>query len=119
MAEQFLYLTTTGWKSGQPHEIEIWFVAYEGRFYIVSEHRERSHWVRNVRQHPAVTWRIGNRAAGDLDGPLYTGTARALDPTSEPDHVKAVAGLMDAKYEWSDGLIVELSQAGAGPRSGS
>lgn len=109
MAEHFLYLTTTGWKSGRPHEIEIWFVEYEGRFYIVSEHRERSHWVRNVRQHPAVTWRIGNRAAGEYDGPVYTGSARALDASTEPELHAAVAALMDAKYDWSDGLIVELA----------
>ena len=114
MAEHFLYLTTTGWKSGQPHEIEIWFVEREGRFYVVSEHRERSHWVRNVRQHPAVTWRIGNRAAGAL-GPIYTGTARPLDAAAEPEQVAAVAALMDAKYEWSDGLIVALVPADAGP----
>ena len=27
--KQFLYLTTTGHKSGAPHEIEIWFVPHE------------------------------------------------------------------------------------------
>ena len=112
MAEHFLYLTTTGWRSGQPHEIEIWFVEYKGRFYIVSEHRERSHWVRNVRQYPAVTWRIGNRAAGEYAGPITTGTARPLDAAAEPERHAAVAALMDAKYDWSDGLIVELTPAG-------
>ena len=70
--------------------------------------------MRNVRQHPAVTWRIGNREAGEFAGPVYTGTARALDPAAEPELHAAVAALMDAKYEWSDGLIVELAPADAG-----
>jgi hypothetical protein len=26
----YLYLTTTGWKSGRPHEIEIWFTELMG-----------------------------------------------------------------------------------------
>jgi hypothetical protein len=38
---QFLYLTTIGWKTGNPHEIEIWFVAHDGRYYVVSELHER------------------------------------------------------------------------------
>jgi hypothetical protein len=28
----------------------------------------------------------------------------------EPDLVRAVRALMDAKYAWSDGLVVELSR---------
>ncbi len=34
---QFLYLTTIGRKSGKPHQIEIWFVEYQGCCYIVNE----------------------------------------------------------------------------------
>jgi hypothetical protein len=40
MAERFLYLTTTGHKSGLPRRIEIWFVGHAGRHYLVSERRE-------------------------------------------------------------------------------
>ena len=39
---QFLYLATTGWKTGRQHRIEIWFVEYSGRYYIVSEHPGRT-----------------------------------------------------------------------------
>jgi len=99
--EQYLYLTTTGWKTGNPHTIEIWFVARDGRYYIVSEHRERSHWVQNIRHNPAVTFRVGTAT--------FRGIGRVVDREAEPDLAAAVSALMDAKYDWSDGLIVELT----------
>jgi hypothetical protein len=97
---EFLYLTTTGWKSGQPHEIEIWFVPYEGCYYLCAEHRERTHWVQNIRQTPAVSFWI--------NGQTYRGTGQAIDPTAEPERAAALVALFDAKYQWSDGLFVEL-----------
>jgi hypothetical protein len=100
---QFIYVTTTGWKTGNPHEIEIWFVQHEACCYIVSEMRERAHWVQNIRRHPAITFR--------LDEKSYRGTGRVIDPTVEPELAQAVSDLMDAKYNWSNGLIVELCPA--------
>ncbi len=38
-----LYLTTTGWKSGRPHEIEIWYTEWEGRYYVVAERGGQAH----------------------------------------------------------------------------
>ncbi|WP_415281504.1 nitroreductase/quinone reductase family protein [Candidatus Nitrososphaera sp. FF02] len=102
---QFLYLTTKGWKTGKQHEIEIWFVELKGRHYIVSEHMERSHWVQNVIHEPRVSFRVGNSE--------HQGTARAVNPDREPALAKNVAKLMDAKYGWSQGLIVELVQSAA------
>lgn len=107
-SEQFLYLMTHGWKSGKPHAIEIWYVEHDGRYYIVSEHRERSHWVQNIRHTPQVTFSIGTKA--DKGTPIQ-GIGRIVDPVVEPRLAKAVATLMEAKYDWSDGLIVELSPA--------
>jgi deazaflavin-dependent oxidoreductase (nitroreductase family) len=100
---QYLYLTTTGWKSGREHHIEIWYVFHAGRYYLVAETGERAHWVQNIRSNPAVTFRVGEAS--------FTGTARAVDRTAEPELAAAVAALMDAKYDWSDGLIVELAPA--------
>ncbi|MDX1991033.1 MAG: nitroreductase/quinone reductase family protein [bacterium] len=99
--QPYLYLTTTGWKTGKQHEIEIWFVPYEGCFYLVAEHRDKSHWVQNIQHQPNVTWRVGETH--------YSGSGRAVDPTTEPEVARAVSALMDAKYQWSDGLIVELA----------
>jgi hypothetical protein len=39
--QQFLYLTTKGWKTGRQHRIEIWFVSSADKYYIVSEHKEK------------------------------------------------------------------------------
>jgi deazaflavin-dependent oxidoreductase (nitroreductase family) len=100
---QFIYVTTTGWKTGNPHTIEIWFVAYEGRYYMVSEHYEQSHWVQNIQHNPAVIFRVGAET--------FQGTGRIVDRSAEPELAAAVSALMDTKYEWSEGLIVELTPA--------
>jgi deazaflavin-dependent oxidoreductase (nitroreductase family) len=102
---QFLYLTTTGWKTRNAHEIEIWFVEFEGNYYIVAERRERSQWVQNIAHNPAISFRVGDKT--------YPGTGRIIDPEREPALADAVSALMDAKYQWSDGLIVELSPGDA------
>jgi deazaflavin-dependent oxidoreductase (nitroreductase family) len=98
---QFLYLTTTGWKTNSPHEIEIWFVPHNARYYLVSEGRERAHWVQNIWHNPAISFRVADQT--------FSGTGRTVDPAQEPQLAAEVAALMDAKYDWSDGLIVELA----------
>lgn len=98
---EFLYLTTTGHKTGNPHEIEIWFVPHQDKFYLVSENRESSHWVQNIQQNPSITFHVG--------GHHYTGRGRVVDADGESSLAKIIRRRMDAKYEWSDGLIVELT----------
>lgn len=100
---QYLYLTTIGRKTGKQHQIEIWFVAHDGCCYLVTEAPERSDWVRNIRYNPAVSFSIGTRDEEPIDG-----TGQVIDHTAEPELVSAVAALMDAKYNWSNGQIVEL-----------
>lgn len=97
---EFLYLTTVGHQTGQPHQIEIWYVAYDGCYFLCAETRERAHWVQNLHQNPAVTFWV--------NGQTYRGVGRALDRAAEPERAAAVAALFDEKYEWSDGLLVEL-----------
>ena len=96
----FLYLTTTGRLSGHSHEIEIWFTERGGRFYLISEQRERANWVRNIQAQPQVKFRVGDRQ--------FDGTARIVHEDREPELARAVKELSDSKYGWSDGLIVEL-----------
>ncbi len=98
---EFLYLTTIGHKTGNPHEIEIWYVPYSGRYYLVAEGREGSHSVQNIRRNPAVSFHV--------EGKTHQGTGRTVDPASEPELAAAVSKLMDDKYAWSNGLIVELA----------
>ena len=88
---QFVYLTTTGRKTGIPRQIEIWFVEKEGRVYILAEHGYKAHWVQNVIANPEVTVRLGNERCA--------ATGRVVDPTkhdtlyAKGDHgLIAVAG---------------------------
>jgi deazaflavin-dependent oxidoreductase (nitroreductase family) len=57
----FCYVTTTGRRTGSPHTIEIWFVLQEGVVYMLSGDGEGSDWVRNLREHPTVGLRLGER----------------------------------------------------------
>ncbi len=99
--EQFLYLTTRGWKTGKKHQIEIWFVKHDEKYYVVGEMRERSHWVQNIRHDSSVTFRVGKKS--------FTGSARTLDKKVEPELFAAIREMMESKYKWGDGLIVELT----------
>ena len=97
----FLYLTTTGRRSGLPREIEIWFTERDGRYYLIAEHRDSAHWVRNIQAQSGVRVRVGERR--------FEGTARLVDDESEPELSRVVKALSDEKYGWSDGLIVEIT----------
>jgi len=97
----YLYLTTTGWKTGNPREIEIWFTELDGRYYLISEGGERAHWVQNLRRQPRVTFRVGRRT--------FQGKGRVVDAEGEPELQAAVSRLSTEKYDWGEGLIIELS----------
>ncbi|MDZ4766580.1 MAG: nitroreductase family deazaflavin-dependent oxidoreductase [Chloroflexota bacterium] len=100
---QYLYLNTIGRKSGSIHEIEIWFVEVDDSYYLIAEGRASADWVQNIIATPAVTIRIGARTMESR-----AGAGRVVDAAQEPDLAAAVRARMDAKYGWSDGLIVEL-----------
>jgi deazaflavin-dependent oxidoreductase (nitroreductase family) len=57
--EQYCYLTTTGRRSGEPREIEIWFALDGTTLYLLSGGRDRSDWVRNLMSDSDVKVRIG------------------------------------------------------------
>jgi deazaflavin-dependent oxidoreductase (nitroreductase family) len=95
-----LHLTTTGRRSGQPREIEIWFTAHEGRYYLIAEHGERADWVRNLRADPRVRVCV--------DGHAFAARARVVDAASEAQLHRDVRARSEAKYGWGDGLVVEV-----------
>ena len=97
----FLYLTTTGRRTGLAREIEIWFTEREGRFYVIADHGENANWVRNIQANPRVTVRVGDRR--------FAGTARIVVDERDPDLAHVAKALSEAKYGWSDGLIVEVT----------
>ena len=67
----------------------------------IGAERERANWVRNIRADPRVQVRVGDRQ--------FEGTGRPLEDAEEPELAGAIKALFDAKYGWSDGLIVELA----------
>jgi deazaflavin-dependent oxidoreductase (nitroreductase family) len=98
----YLYLTTTGRVTGQPSQIEIWFTEHGGRFYLIAE-RESANWVRNIQSQPQVKVQVGDAE--------FNAFARVVSNDREPQLAATVKALFDAKYGWSDGLIVELTPA--------
>jgi deazaflavin-dependent oxidoreductase (nitroreductase family) len=94
-------LTTRGWKTGNQHRIEIWVVEYNERYYIISERLVSSHWVQNIKHNPKVSFRVNDNE--------FKSTARIVDQEKESDLAGEVSKLMNTKYKWSQGLIVELT----------
>jgi deazaflavin-dependent oxidoreductase (nitroreductase family) len=76
-AQDYLYLTTIGRVSGNPHRIEIWFALDGSTAYLLSGGGERSDWVRNLSAKPSVRVRIGERD--------FSATARIVGPGTEED----------------------------------
>ena len=61
-AERNGYLTTTGRRTGNPHEIEIWFAVAgdHSAILLLSGGGASKDWIRNIDADPAVTFRIGD-----------------------------------------------------------
>ena len=97
----YLYLTTTGRVTGQPRQIEIGSLSMAGAS-IVAE-REKRQRVRNIQSQPQVKIRVGDAE--------FNAIARVVHNDREPQLAVAVKALFDAKYGWSDGLMVELTPA--------
>ena len=97
---EFLYLTTTGRRSGLLREIEIWFTRWSGRYYVIAERRRRSQWARNLLADPRVRVRVGRRR--------FRGRARVVDASAEPELSRTVRTRSREKYGWGAGLVVEL-----------
>ncbi|MGA2409487.1 MAG: nitroreductase family deazaflavin-dependent oxidoreductase [Candidatus Binataceae bacterium] len=99
--EQVLHLTTIGRTTGQPREIEIWFIVCRDRFYLFAETREAAGWVKNIRRNPTVSVLLG--------GHTLNATARVLDFVEDGELWHEVRAIAERKYDWGDGLPVEIS----------
>lgn len=56
--EKFIYLTTTGRKTGKTHTVELWFAVAAGGVYL-SHEGDFTDWMKNIQKHPGVSARIG------------------------------------------------------------
>jgi deazaflavin-dependent oxidoreductase (nitroreductase family) len=96
----YMYLTTIGRITGQPREIEIWFVESKGKLYILAEHFHDAQWVKNIEHNPRVRIRLGARQ--------FEATARVLDRERDQAAWLTAQRLAREKYGWGDGLPVEI-----------
>src|SRR5262249_10532230 len=101
-SSSYLYLTTIGRLSGEPREIEIWFVERNDKFYVLAEHFRNAQWVKNIERNPRVTVRIGAQ--------IFEATARILDQEADRESWVEVQKLSTAKYGWGEGLPVEITR---------
>jgi deazaflavin-dependent oxidoreductase (nitroreductase family) len=75
-------IETVGRKTGQPRRTAIGGRVIGNEFWMVSEHGQHSHYVRNIKANPKVRVRIGGR--------WRTGTAHLLpndDPIARLSHL--------------------------------
>ncbi|HEY6072903.1 MAG TPA: nitroreductase family deazaflavin-dependent oxidoreductase [Anaerolineales bacterium] len=91
--EEYCYLTTQGRRTGNPHEIEIWFTVRGRSIYFLSGGGEESDWVKNIRNQPAVHVKIGSQS--------FSGMAR-LDIQGE-EEVFVREGLATKYQGWRKG----------------
>jgi deazaflavin-dependent oxidoreductase (nitroreductase family) len=82
VGKQTTKLTHYGRKTGNPHEVTIWFVLDDERLYIGSANVNRQ-WVRNVQKTPKIKLSMG--------GETFEGNARFL--TDRAEHERAMAAI--------------------------
>jgi deazaflavin-dependent oxidoreductase (nitroreductase family) len=57
--EKFIYLTTTGRKTGKSHTVELWFASEDNRIFL-SHEGEETDWMKNLTKKPRVNLKIGS-----------------------------------------------------------
>jgi deazaflavin-dependent oxidoreductase (nitroreductase family) len=95
--KQTTTLTHYGRKTGQPHEVTIWFVLDGDRLYIGTANVKRQ-WVRNVQKKPQIRL--------SMDSETFEGTARFLADRAE--HERAMAAIR-RKY-WMFRPVIALGR---------
>jgi deazaflavin-dependent oxidoreductase (nitroreductase family) len=107
-AEPYCHLTTTGRRTGRPHEIEIWFAAVGDALYLISGGGDRSDWVKNLQAEPAARVRVGDevlQAVGRV--PVHPGEERTT--AVERLHAKYEGQVGGSLDDWQrDAFIVAL-----------
>ena len=83
------YLTTTGRRSGRPHEIEIWFGVIGETLYLICGNGPTADWYLNLVADPGVLLRI--------EGETRRGRASVV---GDPEERRRVGDVMGAKYVW-------------------
>ena len=92
------YVTTKGRRTGNPHEVEIWFGVVGDTLYLISGNGGGADWYRNALANPEVIVRI--------DKETRNGVARAVTDATER---RSVGEVMGAKYPWDGDSSIGLT----------
>jgi deazaflavin-dependent oxidoreductase (nitroreductase family) len=68
--EKFIYLTTTGRKTGRSYTKELWFAVSSGKIFL-SHEGDYTDWMKNIARNPRVGAKIGSRKI-EADGRILT-----------------------------------------------
>ena len=92
------YLMTKGRRTGNPHEVEIWFGVVGDGLYLISGNGGTADWYRNALANPDVTVRIKTETNAGVARPV-TDEAKRL----------SVGELMGVKYPWDGDASISLT----------
>jgi deazaflavin-dependent oxidoreductase (nitroreductase family) len=92
-------VVTTGRRTGNPHEIEIWFGVDDDTMYLISGNGPGADWYRNALANPDVVV--------ELAGETHRGIARDV---TDPDERRRVGDLMGDKYRWDGDASIGLTR---------
>jgi deazaflavin-dependent oxidoreductase (nitroreductase family) len=98
-ADDCCNVTTTGRRTGEPHEIEIWFGVIDDTMYLISGNGLTADWYRNALadSHVSVL----------LAGETHDGVARDV---TDSDERRRVGDVMGAKYPWDGDSSIGLTR---------
>jgi deazaflavin-dependent oxidoreductase (nitroreductase family) len=89
--DEYCYLTTTGRRSGNQHEIEMWFARDGDTFYLLAGGGRSSDWVRNIESNHRVAVRLGDDRQDAV--------GRILDASNDADEAERARSLVFDKYQ--------------------
>jgi deazaflavin-dependent oxidoreductase (nitroreductase family) len=107
--EQYIYLTTTGRKTGRSYTKELWFAIDNGKIYL-SHEGQHTDWMKNIAKNRRVRVKIGS-VTFEADGKITRDgeTAREAGKRSlyEKYYGSASKEIIDDWFELS--TVIELS----------
>ena len=106
--EKFVYLTTVGRKTGNPHTVELWFAFADGKIFL-SHEGSYTDWMKNIKKTRRVRARIG-RLNLEADASVLVGSKlEELGKTSlyEKYYGPAPKSTIDDWFELS--TVIELT----------
>ncbi|CAN5501677.1 hypothetical protein BH10ACT2_BH10ACT2_10300 [soil metagenome] len=92
------YVTTKGRRTGNPHEVEIWFGVFDDTLYLISGNGPKADWFRNALANPEVAVRI--------ESDTRVGSAYLVTDETER---RSVGELMGKKYPWDGDASIGLT----------